>query len=100
LLHYVSRLHLQLPSTTEIEPIRLTYTPFRIRDGPSDDRVVINGGVSVKGDARGDFLVRRTTKQEQKAFDSVHVFMVIRQALTYVVVRTLLVRYIFLPHHD
>jgi hypothetical protein len=89
----------QDPSTTEIEPIRLTYTPFRIRDGPSDDRVVINGGVSVKGDARGDFLVKRTTKQEQKAFDSVHVFMVIRQALTYVAARTFLLSFLFLPHH-
>lgn len=74
----------QDPSNLEVDTIRLAYTPFRIRDGPSDERVAVDAGnrVKVRGDSHGDFLIERTNKEQKKAFDAVHVFMVIRQIMT------------------
>lgn len=74
----------QDPSNLAVDTIRVAYTPFRIRDGPSDERVAVDAGnrVKVRGDSHGDFLIERTSKEEKKAFDAVHVFMVIRQILT------------------
>lgn len=74
----------QDPSNLEVDTIRLAYTPFRIKDGPSDDRVAVDAGnrVKVRGDSDGDFLIERTSKENKKAFDAVHVFMVIRQVIT------------------
>ena len=40
------------------------------------------GRVKVRGDTHGDFLIERTSKEQKKAFDAVHVFMVIRQIIT------------------
>ena len=72
------------PNNREVDTIRLAYTPFRIKDGPSDDRVAVDAGgrVKVRGDAHGDFLIERESKEDKKAFDAVHVFMVVRQIIT------------------
>ena len=74
----------QDPSNIEVDTIRLAYTPFRIKDGPSDDRVAVDAGgrVKLRADSHGDFLLERHTKEDKIAFDAVHVFMVIRQIIT------------------
>jgi hypothetical protein len=71
-------------SDIAVDRIELAYTPFKIKDGPSDDRVAVDAGgrVKVRADDNGDFLLERHTKEDKKAFDAVHVFMVIRQIIT------------------
>ncbi len=67
----------QDPTVAEIG-VRKTYLPQPVLPGPRDARITTQGVIAVNPNVNGDLIVPIGTE----AFDAVHTFAVVRQALT------------------
>jgi hypothetical protein len=75
-----TRIWKQDPSVTGLAIPRDVYIHAQVNEGPSDSQIVIRGLVPVTPDLNRDFLIDPAS--DQKAFDAVHTYTIVRQVLT------------------
>jgi hypothetical protein len=75
-----TRIWKQDPSVTGLAIPRDVYIHAQVNEGPSDSQIVIRGLIPVTPDLNRDFLIDPAS--DQKAFDAVHTYTIVRQVLT------------------
>jgi hypothetical protein len=75
-----TRIWKQDPSVQELAVPRDVYIHAPVKEGPSDSQIVISGLAPVTPDLNQDFLIDPAS--DEKAFDAVHTYTIIRQVLT------------------